>query len=162
MYKKRRRYVKALILCAALASCLPHAIANNAVKPGGAFPVVDPATQKERDTTRKQILEDELATEVARMAQARAELATAEGMRKPAGEIGGLIDTLRRHEANIESLNNELSRAGAQQKIATSSARKIVNVKVVAPAVVGKYDGYQKSQDQDDDPYDGYAVSNSE
>lgn len=164
MYKKRRRQLKSLIFCAVLGSCFSYAFASDAVKPAaGTFPVVDPAVQRERDETRKQILEDELATEVQRLVKAKSELTAAEGAKKLPDEIGGFRDALRRHEANVASLNQELARMGqGQQPKMAAPGRKVVTLKAAAPLVVSKYDGYQKAGDQEEDPYDGYAVSSSE
>lgn len=126
---------------------------------GEPFPVVDQATQKERDTTRRRILEDELTAEMARMAQTKAELVAAEKIHKSTDEISNLKEAVHRHEVNIQSLNNELARTGEQKKIAATSARRVPDAKAAVPKILEKYDGYQKFGDQESDSYDGYAAN---
>jgi hypothetical protein len=123
--------MKVLFLCAVFSAYLPYAAAADAPKAGAAFPVVDPATQRARDETRKQILEEEQATEKERWGKVKAELAAAEGAGKPQGEIAVLKDALRRHEANLTSLNQELLRAGQQQ--GTSRPIKVATTRPAAP-----------------------------
>jgi hypothetical protein len=89
------------------------------------FPRVDAATQKGRDNTRRQILEDELATEEKALADARRSLQ--EGMENPETytdkngktyrntvkqdeKIASLQEQVQMHEKNIEALKTELSR----------------------------------------------------
>ncbi len=88
------------------------------------FPRVDSATQKSRDHTRKQILEDELATEVKALADARKKLQ--EGAENPETytdkngkvyrhaakqeeKMTALQEQVQMHEKNIAALKTELS-----------------------------------------------------
>lgn len=161
--------MKTLIIYASLgfASC---AFAGEGSKQVAAtFPVIIPAVQKERDEMRKQILDEELAVETARLAKSQAELSVAMAAKRPGMDIAALKDALRRHESNIASLNQELARMAPQAK-GSSPVRGVIALKAVAPTpaapaaplLVSKFDGYQKSADQEDDPYDGYAISISE
>lgn len=74
------------------------------------FPRVDSATQKERDNTRKQILEEELAAEEKALAEARADalesgtIADGKVSRNTAGQ-----ERVQMHEKNIEALKTELA-----------------------------------------------------
>lgn len=87
------------------------------------FPVVDSDTQKARDETRKQILEDEMTVEAARLSKAKVDLAKARDSNLSTSEIGSLTDALRRHEVNIASLGHEISRAKGGQKAVSKPAR---------------------------------------
>ncbi len=81
------------------------------------FPRVDSETQKKRDGTRRDILEQELAAEQklleeAKKAQAEGE-ATRQGdernYQKYLDRIQGLKDNVALHEKNIDALNKELA-----------------------------------------------------
>ncbi len=89
------------------------------------FPRVDSATQKGRDNTRRQILEDELATEERALADARRDLqegaenpetyAAKDGkiyrnVAKQDEKMSGLQEQVQMHEKNIEALKVELSK----------------------------------------------------
>lgn len=71
------------------------------------FPRVDPATQRQRDTTRRQLLLDELKAEEDLLAAARSALANAPS--KSGSDAGKLAESLRLHEKNIEMLQKELA-----------------------------------------------------
>lgn len=88
------------------------------------FPRVDSATQKSRDHTRRQILEDELASEEKALTEARKKLQ--EGAENPEvyqskdgktyrnaarqeEKMAGLQDQVQVHEKNIAALKTELS-----------------------------------------------------
>ncbi|GHD61385.1 DUF4124 domain-containing protein [Jeongeupia chitinilytica] len=83
------------------------------------FPKVDAATQKSRDSNRKQILQDELGSERSALASARQALADAEGNRSAEEKanpqryverLGRLRDAVVTHEKNVEALTSELNR----------------------------------------------------
>lgn len=88
------------------------------------FPRVDSATQKGRDNTRRQILEDELATEEKALTEARGNLqAGAENpeiytdkdgkvyrnVTKQEEKMNNLQEQVQMHEKNIAALKTELS-----------------------------------------------------
>jgi hypothetical protein len=88
------------------------------------FPRVDSATQKSRDNTRKQILEDELASEEKALAEARKNLQQGaenpeiymskdgkayRNVAKQEEKMNGLQDQVQLHEKNIAALKTELS-----------------------------------------------------
>ncbi len=82
------------------------------------FPRVDPETQRLRDDTRRQILEDELNAEVKSLAHARAQLAEQEAVRngnernyqKVLDRLQPYQETVERHERNVMALQKELIR----------------------------------------------------
>ncbi len=89
------------------------------------FPRVDTATQKGRDNTRRQILQDELSTEEKALAEARNNLqAGAENpetytdkdgkvyrnVSKQDEKMNALQELVQMHEKNIAALNTELSK----------------------------------------------------
>ena len=93
------------------------ASAKNASTPAG-FPRVDPGTQRGRDDVRRQVLNDELATEEKLLVEARA--AYADGAPSPLPEekadaekyrvrIGKLRQALNVHEKNVEALKKEIA-----------------------------------------------------
>lgn len=81
------------------------------------FPRVDGETQRKRDDTRRQVLEDELAAEEKQLAEARKALAEGEAVRlgdernyqKYLDRIQGLKDNVTLHEKNVAALKKELS-----------------------------------------------------
>lgn len=88
------------------------------------FPRVDAATQKSRDHTRRQILEDELASEEKALAEARRNYqegaenpesySTSDGKiyrnaAKQEEKMNGLKDQIQLHEKNIASLKTEIA-----------------------------------------------------
>lgn len=119
------------ILCTSL--FLWQIFAGAADNTPASFPVVDSATQKVRDESRLEILQAEKAEEIGRLNKAKSDLAAAQNAKRPASEIGKLGESLHRHEANIASLNQEISRAG-QQKPSTRPVR-LASVKQPAPAL---------------------------
>jgi hypothetical protein len=89
------------------------------------FPRVDTATQKGRDNTRRQILQDELATEEKALAEARSNLQIGtenpeiytdkdgkiyRNVSKQEEKINALQEQVQIHEKNIAALNTELSK----------------------------------------------------
>ena len=79
------------------------------------FPRVDNETQKRRDETRRQVLNDELSAETKLLDQAKKELLAAE--QTPQGNGAGqkalermqnLKDNVTLHQKNIDALNKEL------------------------------------------------------
>jgi hypothetical protein len=83
------------------------------------FPKVDPATQKNRDSARRRILEEELSGEEKALAQAKTELTEQEGIRtgdernyqRVLDRLQKYKDEVDRHEKNVEALKKELSNA---------------------------------------------------
>ncbi|MFA9440424.1 DUF4124 domain-containing protein [Uliginosibacterium sp. sgz301328] len=81
------------------------------------FPKVDDATQKSRDETRRQILDNELAAEQKQLEEARKELAEQESVRlgnernfqKFLDRVQPFKDKVALHERNIEAIRKELS-----------------------------------------------------
>lgn len=69
------------------------------------FPKVDNATQRSRDMNRRQLLEDEMASEQRLLNQARAEMAKA-----PPDRAAKLRDDVTHSEKNIEMLQKEINR----------------------------------------------------
>lgn len=96
----------------------PGTAAKNRNNAGPAtFPKVDNQTQKKRDDQRKQILQDELATEEKALADAKTALKEGEAQRtgdearnyqKYVDRIKKLKDNVTLHERNIEALKKEL------------------------------------------------------
>jgi hypothetical protein len=88
------------------------------------FPRVDSATQKSRDNTRRQILEDELASEEKALSEARQKFQegaenpevymskdgkTYRNVAKQEEKMAGLQDQVLMHEKNIAALKTEIS-----------------------------------------------------
>lgn len=86
-----------------------------ATPPG--FPRVDGETQKQRDGTRRSILEQELVAERGLLDEARKALVEGEATRlgdernyqKYLDRVQGLKDNVTLHEKNVEALNKELA-----------------------------------------------------
>ncbi|MBK9161428.1 MAG: DUF4124 domain-containing protein [Nitrosomonadales bacterium] len=89
------------------------------------FPKVDGETQRNRDDTRRKILEDELATETKLLEEARQNLKEGEdnpevyrgkdgktyrNVAKYEEKVKALSDQVEIHQKNIEALNAELSK----------------------------------------------------
>src|SRR5437016_12105163 len=70
---------------------------------------VDPAVQRERDDTRKTILEDELASEARQLADVQAELRSAKALFASAGRVEEIAERLARHRRNISELGREIA-----------------------------------------------------
>ena len=93
----------------------PKPRAPTATPPG--FPRVDGETQKQRDGTRRSILEQELAAERSLLDEARKALAEGEATRlgnernyqKYLDRVQGLKDNVSLHEKNIEALTKEIA-----------------------------------------------------
>ena len=83
----------------------------------GDFPKVDDKTQKKRDGERRRILEDELASELQQLEQAKQQLAEQESVRtggernyqKFLDRVQPLRDAVANHERNIEAIKREIS-----------------------------------------------------
>ncbi len=82
------------------------------------FPKVDSQTQKKRDQSRKQILDDELESEEKSLATARKALAEGESVKlsatdknhqKYVARLQGLKETVSLHEKNVEALKKEIA-----------------------------------------------------
>lgn len=107
---------------APLATVPPHATTKDNISD---FPRVDSVTQKGRDNTRKQILEDELASEEKAMAEARSNLQTGaenpetytdkdgkvyRNVAKQDEKMNSLQEQVQMHEKNIAALKTEISK----------------------------------------------------
>jgi len=104
---------------------LPTVSHDKVIKANSAdFPRVDSATQKGRDNTRRQILEDELATEEKALIEARGNLQTGaenpeiytdkdgkiyRNVSKQEEKMNALQEQVQMHEKNISALKTELS-----------------------------------------------------
>jgi hypothetical protein len=81
------------------------------------FPRVTPDSQRARDDSRRQVLEKELATEEAALAEARKALAEQEAIRlgdernyqKVLDRLQPFKDKVELHQRNVEALRRELS-----------------------------------------------------
>ena len=97
-------------------SARPAAPRQTAPSPPG-FPKVDGDTQKKRDADRRQILEQELATEEKNLDQAKKELGEQEAVRfgdeknyqKMLDRLQPYKDKVALHERNIEALKKEIA-----------------------------------------------------
>ena len=92
------------------------AFTSAAVSPSN-FPRVDEATQKARDSDRKQILQDETTTEQKKLADLRREFNNGKPQRRPDEAVAAyqqravaLRDDVTRSEQNVEALNRELAK----------------------------------------------------
>lgn len=85
--------------------------------PAAAFPRVNPADQRARDDTRRQVLENELSTEENALAAAEKALAEQEAVRfggernyqKVLDRLQPFKDKVELHKRNIEALRREIS-----------------------------------------------------
>lgn len=110
-----RKGAKKLILDSPSSMPAPKPRAPTATPPG--FPRVDSETQKQRDGTRRSILEQELVAERSLLDEARKALAEGEATRlgdernyqKYLDRVQGLKDNVTLHEKNVEALNKELA-----------------------------------------------------
>lgn len=92
---------------AARASSSP---ASSAPTPG-AYPVIDGATQRNRDANRARILQDELDNEQRALNNARRILQETQRYAKPDSDLlRGLRDTVQEREKNIAALQREIGR----------------------------------------------------
>src|SRR6266513_2926615 len=101
---------------------------NFAVGPAAAQPPVSsdamrvaPVVQRERDSTRRTILEDELASEARQLSDAQAELRGAKALSASAGSVEEIAERLARHRRNIAELGREI---GLVERQRDSSNRK--------------------------------------
>lgn len=72
------------------------------------FPKVNGETQKERDGTRKKILEDELKTEEGLLSTAKQDLKS--GNSKEPGKVDALNRQVELHQGNVDALKAEISK----------------------------------------------------
>lgn len=94
---------------------VPHPAAGAA--PAPAFPRVNPADQRARDDTRRQVLENELSTEESALTAAEKALAEQEAVRfgnernyqKVLDRLQPFKDKVELHKRNIEALRREIS-----------------------------------------------------
>ena len=107
------------VLCLLLSFVPGSAAAEPPVTPAAMR--VDPAVQRERDDTRKTILEDELASEARQLADAQAELRGAKVLSASAGSVEEIAERLARHRRNIAELGREI---GLVERQPDSSNRK--------------------------------------
>ncbi len=91
-----------------------------------AFPVVDSATQKSRDNTRRQILERELATEQDLLAKAQQEFTAGQTAKQPSEKFDTLKETVARHQRNVAALTQEIARVGGIVARSKTSAAPVV------------------------------------
>jgi len=85
---------------------------------------IDPATQRERETTRKSILQEELASEAKQFADAHAELREARVLRVPRAKVEDIAERLDRHRRNITELAREIARVEGVGDVAISAGPK--------------------------------------
>ena len=85
---------------------------------------IDPATQRERETTRKSILQEELASEAKQFADAHAELREARALRFPRAKVEDIVERLDRHRRNITELAREIARVEGVGDVAISAGPK--------------------------------------
>jgi hypothetical protein len=83
---------------------------------------VDPVVQRERDDTRKTILEDELASEARQLADVQAELRGAKALSASVGTVDEIAERLARHRQNISALGREIALVERQRDSANRNA----------------------------------------
>jgi hypothetical protein len=86
---------------------------------------VEPGMQRERDDTRKTILEDELASEARQLADAQAELRGAKALSASAGSVEEIVERLARHRRNIAELGREIGLVERQRDSANRKADSV-------------------------------------
>ena len=89
----------------------PRATAPATASPGD-FPRVSPEVQRSRDGSRRQILEQELATEERSLDQARRELASqvgSEGAQPGSTQLQPLRDKVDLHQRNVDAIRREIA-----------------------------------------------------
>jgi hypothetical protein len=90
----------------------------NSTATGGSFPKVDSATQKSRDSDRRKILEDELGTQKAKLAQLQKDYNNGEPDRqgdernyqKYLDRVQALKDSIARTQSDVDSIQGELAK----------------------------------------------------
>jgi hypothetical protein len=90
----------------------------NTTNTGGNFPKVDSTTQKARDSDRRKILEDELATQKTKLAQLQKDYNNGEPDRqgdernyqKYLDRVQAMKDSIARTQSDIDSIQGELSK----------------------------------------------------
>lgn len=70
---------------------------------------IDPAVQRERDTTRLSILQDELAKETRELDAAQTELRNAEISRAASGKVQEITGRVTLHRRNLSALEREIA-----------------------------------------------------
>jgi hypothetical protein len=91
---------------------------NSAANNGAGFPKVDSATQKSRDSDRRKILEDELATQKVKMAQLQKDYNNGEPDRtgdernyqRYLDRVQQLKDSISRTQSDIDSIQGEINK----------------------------------------------------
>jgi VIT1/CCC1 family predicted Fe2+/Mn2+ transporter len=83
---------------------------------------IDPIAQRERDDTRKTILEDELASEARQLADVQAELRGAKALSASVGTVDEIAERLARHRQNISALGREMALVERQRDSANRNA----------------------------------------
>jgi hypothetical protein len=104
-----------LVMCFPPVLAQPKAPRRTASAPpardAAAFPRVDPATQRNRDSDRRRVLQQELADEQRQLEEARTLLSrseSGEGPRLPDALLKPLRDAVATHESNIAAIRQEL------------------------------------------------------
>ena len=95
------------VLCLLLNLAVGSAVAEPPVT--AAAMRVDPVVQRERDDTRRTILEDELASEARQLADVQAELRGAKALSASASTVDEIVERLARHRQNISYLGREIA-----------------------------------------------------
>jgi len=96
---------------------VPH-LSNNTSGGATAFPKVDSATQKSRDSDRRKILEDELASQKVKLAQLQKDYNNGEPDRtgdernyqRYLDRVQQMKDSITRTQSDIDSIQGELSK----------------------------------------------------
>jgi hypothetical protein len=89
---------------------------------------VDPAVQRERDATRKSILDDELASQAKLYLDAHAELREARAQRLPRAKAEDIVERLDLHRRNIAELGREIARTVGDVTGSRGSKREVERV----------------------------------
>jgi len=86
------------------------------------FHSVDQTMQKVRDDTRRQILQNELATEKKSFDGAQQALTDATNAKQPTAKLDALRQEADRHAKNVDALNSELAALDRQPATAKASS----------------------------------------
>lgn len=95
------------------------------------FPAVDQATQKARDDTRKQILQNELTTETKAADDAARAVLAAKQSKQLASVITDLQQSADSHSKNVEALKKELASISASPSAPASASPYKVPARVI-------------------------------